>query len=328
MAYRQSMFDKTPTATRRSTRSLLLSLAIHGVVVIAWFAVRFTVPSGTIPRRDTHVRLVAPMLPRPMKRIVIRMPSMPLPVHVVLKLPAPALPALAPPVVPVPAPVIKAPPAVAATARKPQPIPARPVVIQTDVFATAEPAPQPDPKLPAPVHTGGFSTASTVSSESARTVQLVSAGFGDAGVAPTSGAKRQLAAGAGFGDAAVTRAAATSRLGVRSSGFGDAIAAAPSSGGARAEAPAPLTAPQILEKPRPAYTEEARRLQIEGEVQLEIRFCASGEIHILRVVRGLGHGLDENAAQAARAIRFLPARRDGRAVDSTATVHIIFQLAS
>ncbi len=89
-----------------------------------------------------------------------------------------------------------------------------------------------------------------------------------------------------------------------------------------------MTAAQILEKPRPVYTEEARRLQIEGEVQLEILFGASGEIHILRVVRGLGHGLDENAVQAARTIRYLPAKRDGRPVDSTATVHIIFQLAS
>ena len=61
---------------------------------------------------------------------------------------------------------------------------------------------------------------------------------------------------------------------------------------------------------------------------ITILFGASGEIQILRVVRGLGHGLDENAAQAARTIRFLPARRDGRPVDSTATVHIIFQLAS
>ena len=87
-------------------------------------------------------------------------------------------------------------------------------------------------------------------------------------------------------------------------------------------------AAQILEKPRPVYTEEARRLQIEGEVQLEVLFGASGEIHILRVIRGLGHGLDENAAHAARAIRFLPAKREGRAVDSTALVHIIFQLAS
>ena len=69
-------------------------------------------------------------------------------------------------------------------------------------------------------------------------------------------------------------------------------------------------------------------MKIEGEVQLEVLFRASGQVDIVRVVRGLGHGLDENAAQAARTIRFLPARREGRPVDSTATVHIMFQLAS
>jgi TonB family protein len=146
-------------------------------------------------------------------------------------------------------------------------------------------------------------------------------------MAPAPSARTQIAA-AGFGDAGVSSAAVAQRAPVHASGFGDAVSAAPSSGGARpADAPT-ATAAQILEKPHPAYTEEARRLQIEGEVQLEILFGASGEIHILRLVRGLGHGLDENAAQAARAIRYLPARRDGRPVDSTATVHIIFQLAS
>jgi TonB family protein len=110
--------------------------------------------------------------------------------------------------------------------------------------------------------------------------------------------------------------------------LGDAVAAAPSAGGPRSQSEPLATTAQILDKPRPAYTEEARRLRIEGEVQLEVLFGASGEIHILRVVHGLGHGLDENAAVAAKATRFLPAKRDGRAVDSTALVHITFQLAS
>jgi len=44
-------------------------------------------------------------------------------------------------------------------------------------------------------------------------------------------------------------------------------------------------------------------------------------------VRGLGHGLDESALRAAQQIKFKPAQRDGRPVDSSATVHILFQLA-
>jgi hypothetical protein len=46
------------------------------------------------------------------------------------------------------------------------------------------------------------------------------------------------------------------------------------------------------------------------------------------VVRGLGHGLDENAVAAAGGIRFHPARRDGTPVDYQATVHITFELAN
>lgn len=84
---------------------------------------------------------------------------------------------------------------------------------------------------------------------------------------------------------------------------------------------------EILSKPRPAYTDEARRQRIEGEVLLEILFAASGEARVLRTVRGLGHGLDESAIDAAGAIRFRPAERAGIAADSTAIVHIVFQLA-
>ena len=84
---------------------------------------------------------------------------------------------------------------------------------------------------------------------------------------------------------------------------------------------------EILSKPRPAYTEEARRQRIEGEVLLEILFAASGQVRVLGTVRGLGLGLDENAIVAAEAIHFRPAERAGIAMDSTAIVHIVFQLA-
>jgi TonB family protein len=84
---------------------------------------------------------------------------------------------------------------------------------------------------------------------------------------------------------------------------------------------------EILQKPRPAYSDEARRLQIEGEVVLEMLFPASGRPRVLRVIRGLGHGLDESAVNAAVAIRFRPAMERGTAIDTVATVRIEFQLA-
>ena len=54
---------------------------------------------------------------------------------------------------------------------------------------------------------------------------------------------------------------------------------------------------------------------------------ASGNLRVLRVVHGLGHGLDDNAVKAAQQIRFKPATKNGQPADSTVVLHIIFQLA-
>jgi TonB family protein len=90
----------------------------------------------------------------------------------------------------------------------------------------------------------------------------------------------------------------------------------------------PATTPvEITYKPIPIYTQEARDLKLEGEVLLEVSFSASGTLHVNKVVRGLGHGLDEAAIAAANKIRFKPALRFGQPVDSTAVVHVSFQLA-
>jgi TonB family protein len=66
---------------------------------------------------------------------------------------------------------------------------------------------------------------------------------------------------------------------------------------------------------------------VEGEVVLDVLFAAAGTVRVLRVVQGLGHGLDEAAIEAAARISFRPARRDGVPVDHTATVRVVFQLA-
>jgi len=90
----------------------------------------------------------------------------------------------------------------------------------------------------------------------------------------------------------------------------------------------PATTPvEITYKPKPVYTEEARKLKLEGEVLLEVLFGADGTLHVNRVVSGLGHGLDEAAITAANNIRFKPAMRIGEPVDSTAIVHVTFQMA-
>jgi TonB family protein len=90
----------------------------------------------------------------------------------------------------------------------------------------------------------------------------------------------------------------------------------------------PATTPvEITFKPNPVYTDDARSLKLEGEVLLAVSFSANGTLHVNRVVRGLGHGLDEAAIAAANKIRFKPALHNGQPMDSTAVVHVTFQLA-
>jgi len=104
-------------------------------------------------------------------------------------------------------------------------------------------------------------------------------------------------------------------------GFGQAIPAV------HKEQAVNSTPLKILNKPNPGYTEEARRLKIEGDVTLQVRFTASGQVEVLRVVTGLGYGLDQLAQNAARHIQFKPATRDGRPVDEVTVIHVTFQLA-
>jgi len=89
----------------------------------------------------------------------------------------------------------------------------------------------------------------------------------------------------------------------------------------------PTTPVEVTYKPNPVYTEEARQLKLEGEVLLEVMFGGNGQLRVNRVVRGMGHGLDEAALAAANKMRFKPALRNGVPVDSTAIVHVVFQLA-
>lgn len=64
----------------------------------------------------------------------------------------------------------------------------------------------------------------------------------------------------------------------------------------------------------PEYPDDARASGIEGDVGLELVVGLSGAVETARVVRGVGHGLDEAALRAARQFRFAPATRGGRAV--------------
>jgi TonB family protein len=74
------------------------------------------------------------------------------------------------------------------------------------------------------------------------------------------------------------------------------------------------------------YTEDARRRNVAGEVVLEIVVRSDGSVGDVKVLQGLGGGLDERAIQAVRQWRFAPARRRGAAVDVVVEVSVEFKL--
>jgi TonB family protein len=140
---------------------------------------------------------------------------------------------------------------------------------------------------------------------------------------------RGTVASAGFGNGVAASAAASAKRGaVQSGGFGSVEVAPAAKSAPKQSEGAPAIQPVvILSKPNALYSDEGRKLGIEGEVLVEVIFQASGQVQTVRVVKGLGHGLDESARHAAEQIRFKPALQEGHAVDFPAIAHIVFQLA-
>jgi len=111
---------------------------------------------------------------------------------------------------------------------------------------------------------------------------------------------------------------------VGSVGIKNEVAATPAAQQRKEVAPTTL---QVISKPAVQYTAEARQLKVQGDVVLRVTFTASGQVIVNSIVRGLGHGLDEEARRVASQIRFRPATRNGQAVDMTTNITITFQLA-
>ena len=83
---------------------------------------------------------------------------------------------------------------------------------------------------------------------------------------------------------------------------------------------------QITSKPRPGYTEAARKNNITGSVRLRVTFNANGRIGSITPVSRLGYGLTEKAIAAARAMRFKPAVRNGSPYTVRKTIVFNFKI--
>ena len=332
---------KFPDQHESRGTSFAASLAVHAVLLFAGLVL----PLLWISAPVVHQYFVMPLIAPPVAREVVKLAPRPVVVR-----PKPVLkPIKVKPVkVPAPSPMVSPPIRIVATLNV-KPSPALDIKMP-DMKIDAKPAPavselpraeMPAPQMPAPlaakttprqVQTGGFGDPNGVRAEGkpGRVSNIASLGSFDlpVGKGVGGGSTHGVVGGSGFGDASAGG-------GTGSGGSRPAAAAGPSGFDAkpvapqarRREAETVQVPVELVYKPRPDYTEEARRLRIEGEVVLRVMFSASGNLQVLDVIRGLAHGLDENAVRAAEKIRFKPASSDGKPVDSVATVRIVFQLA-
>jgi periplasmic protein TonB len=309
------------------------------VAILVWIPV-FHPEVLEQPKKDYHAIELVPT-PVPVNHMPQR--QLPRPVVVAKLDPPPAVLHLAAPT-PRPKPVENTPaPEVKIAERKPDlPPSTAPMIpkqlVRTNLFSTGSSAPQTIERPAAQVQTGGFGDPNGVAAKAnpGKAVNIAQAGGFDMPTGPgvgngTGGAKgaKGVVASAGFGSGTATADPHAGHGAVQTGGFGNSDVPAPTTVKDKPSTPAvaKLTAVEILSKPTPVYTQEARTKKIEGEVLLQVVFEATGRIRVLRVIRGLGYGLDDAAAQAAQQIRFKPAQQDGQPSDSTAVVHIIFQLA-
>ena len=335
-AARRGLFDYGPPA-RRSPWSVPVSLVVHALAIGA---------IGTL----ASVRVSLPGA-RPHQVLVFAL-SAPPPIPTELFLPPPEVFAKPPEPPPQPKPPVEA-PVLEEKPPPPEPVPpVREVVrpapkpeVRVGVFANAsQPAAAALP--PREVVPTGFDSNPAVAANLNLRVSSTGAFDAAAGAAgrPGTNAAKGLVAATGFdqraaavssagraiaatGFKAAQAAAATPRQqAVHQSGFED-VQPTPTERPAAAKSVGPTTPVEVLFKPLPAYTDEARAQHVEGEIILEVDFMSTGEVRVVRVVHGLGHGLDEMAVEAATHIRFKPALEQGRPVDFRADVRILFRLA-
>jgi protein TonB len=87
-----------------------------------------------------------------------------------------------------------------------------------------------------------------------------------------------------------------------------------------------ISAPEPVNTPDPEYTEQARLAKTQGTCVLWLIVDDQGHPRDIRVVRGLGFGLDAKAVEAVKQWRFQPAMKDGRPVNVQISVEVGFRL--
>jgi len=86
------------------------------------------------------------------------------------------------------------------------------------------------------------------------------------------------------------------------------------------------TTPSAIYAPNPSFSDQARKAKVQGTILLVVTVTASGDVADVKVVKGLGSGLDENAVATVRTWKFKPGTEDGIPVQSEVKVEVSFHL--
>ncbi len=87
-----------------------------------------------------------------------------------------------------------------------------------------------------------------------------------------------------------------------------------------------VSAPLLVYKKEPEYSEEARKAKYQGTVTLYVEVDPSGKAVNIRVLHSLGLGLDEKAMEAVKQWKFKPGMKDGKPVTVAASIEVNFRL--
>ncbi len=87
-----------------------------------------------------------------------------------------------------------------------------------------------------------------------------------------------------------------------------------------------VSAPEILYKVEPEFSEEARKAKVSGNVVVGIWVDTNGNPTHIRVLRGIGMGLDEKAVEAVRQYKFKPGMENGKPVVTEVNIEVNFQI--
>jgi protein TonB len=87
-----------------------------------------------------------------------------------------------------------------------------------------------------------------------------------------------------------------------------------------------VQAPTVLVESEAEFSEEARKAKFSGSVEVYLWVEADGTPSHVRVVRGVGMGLDEKAVEAVRKYKFRPATKDGKPVAVDLYIDVNFEI--